>query len=38
VPEQEFDLLEIAAILAAEFRAGAPQVMSAEVFDPDLFR
>jgi hypothetical protein len=38
VPEQELDLLEIAAALAAEFGAGAAQIMGAEVLDPDLLR
>jgi len=38
VPEQEFDLLQIAATLAAELGAGAAEVMGAEVFDPDLLR
>ena len=38
VPEQELDLLEIAARLAAELGAGAPEVMGAEVLDADLAR
>jgi hypothetical protein len=38
VAEQEFDLLQIPAILPAEFGAGAAQVMGAEVLDPDLLR
>jgi hypothetical protein len=38
VTEQEFDLLQIPAILAAQFGAGTAQVMGAEVFDPDLLR
>jgi hypothetical protein len=38
VPEQELDLLQIPAILAAEFGASAAQVMSAEVLDSDLLR
>jgi len=38
VAEQEFDLLQIPAILPAKFGAGAAQVVGAEVLDPDLFR
>ncbi len=38
VPQQEFDLLEIPAVLAAELGAGATQVVGAEVLDPDLLR
>jgi hypothetical protein len=38
VPKQEFDLLQIAAILPAKFRASPAEVMSAEVLDPDLLR
>jgi len=38
VAEQEFDLLQIPAILPAELGAGAPQVVGAEVLDPDLLR
>jgi hypothetical protein len=38
VAEQEFDLLEIAAILPAQLGAGATEVVGAEVLDPDLFR
>jgi hypothetical protein len=34
--EQEFDLLQIPAILPAELGAGAAQVVGAEVLDPDL--
>jgi hypothetical protein len=37
VAEQEFDLLEIAAILSTQFRASPAKVVSAEVLDPDLF-
>jgi hypothetical protein len=36
VSEQELDLLEIPAVLAAELGAGTAQVVGAEVFDPDL--
>jgi hypothetical protein len=38
VAEQEFDLLQIAAVLAAELGAGAAEVVGAEVLDPDLLR
>jgi hypothetical protein len=38
VPQQEFDLLQIPAILPAELGAGAAQVVGAEVLDPDLLR
>jgi hypothetical protein len=38
VPEQELDLLQIPAILAAEFGASAAEVVGAEVLDPDLLR
>jgi len=38
VPQQEFDLLQIAAVLPAELGAGATQVVGAEVLDPDLLR
>ncbi len=38
VPEQEFDLLQIPAVLPAELGAGAAQVVGAEVLDPDLLR
>jgi hypothetical protein len=37
MPEQELDLLQIPAILAAELGAGAAQVVGAEVLVPDLF-
>jgi hypothetical protein len=37
VAEQELDLLQIAAILAAELGAGAADVVGAEAFDPNLF-
>ena len=36
--EQEFDLLQIASILAAEFGAGTAAVVAPEVFDSDLLR
>ena len=36
VAEQEFDLLQIPAVLAAEFGAGAAQVVGAEALNPDL--
>jgi hypothetical protein len=36
--EQEFDLLQIPAVLPAEFGAGAAQVVGAEALDPDLLR
>ena len=36
VAQQELDLLEVTAILAAQLGAGATQVVGAEVFDPDL--
>jgi hypothetical protein len=36
--EQEFDLLQIPAILPAEFGAGASEIVGAEVFDSDLLR
>jgi hypothetical protein len=38
VPQQKFDLLEIAAALAAELGTGSAQVMSTEVLDSDLLR
>jgi hypothetical protein len=38
VAQQEFDLLKIPAIVPAELRAGAAQVMGAEALDPDLLR
>jgi hypothetical protein len=38
VAEQEFDLLQLPAILAAELGAGPAQVVGAEVLDPDLLR
>ena len=37
VPQEELDLLEIPAVLAAELGAGAAEVVGTEVFDPDLF-
>src|SRR6266568_7436923 len=36
--EQELDLFQVAAILAAEFGAGTSQIMGTEVLDADLFR
>ena len=36
MPEQEFDLLEIPAVLPAELGAGTAQVVGAEVLDADL--
>lgn len=38
MPQQELDLLQIAAVLAAELGAGTAQVVGAEVLDPDLLR
>jgi hypothetical protein len=38
VPEQEFDLLQIATALSAKLRAGAAQIVGAKVLDPDLLR
>ena len=38
VAEQELDLLEIAAVLPTQFRAGATEIVGAEPFDPDLLR
>jgi hypothetical protein len=38
VSQQELDLLQIPAILAAEFGAGAAEVVGAEVLDADLLR
>jgi hypothetical protein len=38
VTEQKFDLLEIAAALAAELGTGSAQVVSTEVLDSDLLR
>jgi hypothetical protein len=38
VAEQEFDLLQIATIFAAEFCAGAAEVVGAEMFEADLLR
>ena len=34
--KQEFNLFQIAAVLAAELRASPAQIVSAEVFDPNL--
>jgi hypothetical protein len=36
MPQQELDLFEIAAVLAAELGAGAAEVVGAEALDPDL--
>ena len=36
VPQQELDLLQISATLPAQLRAGATEVVGAEVLDPDL--
>jgi hypothetical protein len=36
VAKQEFDLLQIPAILPAEFGASPAEVIGAEVLDPDL--
>ena len=36
--EQEFDLLQIPAILPAQLGTGAAEVVGAEVLDPDLLR
>jgi hypothetical protein len=38
VPQQEFDLLQITAVLAAELGAGTAEVVSAEALDADLLR
>src|SRR5437016_5126867 len=38
VPEQELDLLQIAAAFAAELGTGSAQVVSTEVLDSDLLR
>ena len=38
VAEEEFDLLQIAAILAAEPRTCPPQIVRPKVLNPDLFR
>jgi hypothetical protein len=35
-PQQKFDLLQIPSALPAELGAGPAEIMSAEVFDPDL--
>ena len=37
VPQQELDLFEVAAVLAAEFGTSAAQVMRPEPLDSDLF-
>ena len=36
--EEKFDLLQVAAVLSAEFCASAAQVVRPKVLDPDLFR
>ena len=36
VAEQELDLFDISAILAAEFRASTAEVVRPEALDPDL--
>jgi hypothetical protein len=36
VAEEKFDLLQVAAILAAQLRTGPPQIMSSKVLNPDL--
>lgn len=36
VPEQELNLLQVPAGLAAQFRTRTPQVMGAEPLDPDF--
>jgi hypothetical protein len=38
VPEQEFDLFQIAATFTAQLGACSAEVMSTEVLDPDLLR
>jgi len=38
VPQEELDLLEIPAILAAKLGAGAAEIVGAEVLDADLLR
>ena len=38
VAEQELDLFEVSAVLAAEFRAGATQIVGPETLDTDGFR
>jgi hypothetical protein len=38
VAEQEFDLLQIPAVLPAELGASTAEVVSAEVFNADLVR
>jgi len=38
VAEQELDLFEVSAVFAAEFRAGAAQIVGAETLDSDGFR
>ena len=38
MPEQEFDLLQISAVLPTQLGASAAEVMRPEVLDPDLLR
>jgi hypothetical protein len=38
VPQQELDLLQIAAALSAELRAGPTQIMRSESLDSNFFR
>jgi hypothetical protein len=38
VAEEEFDLLQIPAVLAAELGAGTAEVVGAEALDADLLR
>jgi hypothetical protein len=38
VPQQEFNLLQIPAVLPTQFRASSAQIMGSEVLDPDLLR
>jgi hypothetical protein len=38
VPEQELDLLEIAATLPAQLRAGATKIVGTKTLDADLLR
>jgi hypothetical protein len=36
MPQQELDLLEVAAVLSAELRAGVAEVVGTEVFDSNF--
>jgi hypothetical protein len=38
VPQQELDLLQVAAVLPTQFRACTAEVVGAEVLDADLLR